>query len=197
MVKVTTAQSSQARLNGMTSARDVTTSSGAVSADPVVATPLTPYDDAYKFNLTFDWENSPGVSTHILDLVGTTVRDVPVLPHGPNRPGTVAWQMDSGASLTPKKGVITYSFLDSGHTTGMYNNPKEGFTEGFGYTSFSAEQRVAARIAIGTWDELVSVSFKEVNGDGNADITLANTTTGPAQAHAYIPHDYVGIYGVN
>ncbi len=197
MVKVTTAQSSQARLNGMTSAREVTTSNGAVSADPVVAVPLTPYDDAYKFNLTFDWENEPGVPTHILDLVGSTVRGVPVLPHGPNQPGTVAWQMDSGASLTPKKGVITYSFLDSGHTTGMYNNPKEGFTEGFGYTSFSAEQRVAARIAIGTWDELVSVSFKEVNGDGNSQITLANTTTGPAQAHAYIPHDYVGIYGVN
>ena len=167
-----------------------------LSADPVVSVPLTPYEDAYEFNLGFKWETSSGLPKYIVDMLGGTERDNPVRPHGQNVPNTVSWQLDSSAALTPnKKGVITYSFLDTGHTTAMYNNPKEGFTEGFGYTSFSEEQRDAARIAINNWDELVAVSFVEVQGEGDADITMANTTTGPAQAHAYIPHDYAGIYG--
>ena len=187
----TQTQFTRERIDSKTGARDVTTSIAAVSADPVVLTPLT---DVAEFNATWSWNNSTGLSTHISDLVGTTVRDKPVLPHGPNTPGTVAWQLDSGSALTPHKGVLTYSFLSTGHTTGMYNNPKEGFTEGFGYTPFTEEQKAAARIAVQTWDDLIAPTFKEVKGDGNSDITMANTYTGPAQAHAYIPHDYVGIY---
>ena len=99
-------------------------------------------------------------------------------------------QLDAGVEITPHKGVITYSFLDASHATGVYNNPKEGFSEQFGFSSFTAAQREAARESIATWDDLIAPSFKEVNGQGGADIVYANTTTGPAQAWAYYPYDY-------
>ena len=159
-----------------------------------VATSLTPLGSAAAFNSTFDWATASGLYQYTPDLVGDTIRDNPVLPHGQNVPGTVTWQLDTGASITPHKGTITFSFLDSAHTTGMYNRPQEGFPEGFGFSSFTPEQRDAARIAIQNWDDLIAVDFREVNGSGGADITLANTTTGPAQAWAYVPYDYAEIY---
>ena len=110
----------------------------------------------------------------------------------PGRPGNnnVRSQLDTGTSITPHKGVITFAFLDSAHATGIYNNPHQGFTEQYGYSPFNAAQRVAGRQAIQNWDDLVAVTFKEVNGPGGADIVMANTTTGPAQAWAYYPYDY-------
>src|SRR5688500_10220901 len=44
------------------------------------------------------------------------------------------------------------------------------------------------------WDDLISVKIVEKNGNG-ADIVLANTTTGPAQAWAYYPGIGVKVYG--
>ena len=168
------------------------TRSLSAEGDEVVLTPLT---DAANFNASFTWSSDTGLGTHVGDLVGTLVRGKPVLPHGPNEPGTVAWQMDSGSIIEPHKGnVIYYNFLDTGNTTGAYNNPKEGLTHGWGYTPFLEEQRDAARIAIENWDDLISTTFVEVNGDGRADITLANTYTGPAQASAFLPHNYADIY---
>ena len=146
--------------------------------------------DATAFNQTFP---EPGTGDGLPDLAepGETIRGKPVLEIGTsNTPGNVRWQLDAGVEIAPHKGVITYSFLDSAHATGIYNNPNQGFTEQFGYSSFSAEQRVAGRQAISNWDELVAPTFKEVNGSGGADIVMANTTTGPAQAWAYYPYNY-------
>jgi serralysin len=159
-----------------------------------VSAPLEPLHEAATFNDTFQWQNSTGLPTHIQNLVGGTERGLRVAPEGTNHQGTVTWQLDSGASITPHKGVITFSFLDSAHTTGMYNRPQEGFTEGYGYSPFTEAQRVAGRTAIHNWDDLIAPTFQEVNGSGAADITMANTTTGPAQAWAYIPYDYADIY---
>ena len=158
----------------------------------VSAPVVEPFASAAQFNADFAWETGSGLPGHISDF--TSLRGNPVLPHGGNVLGTVRWQLDSGAAITPHKGVITYSFLDSSNTTGMYNRPQEGFTEGAGFTPFTSQQRAAAGIAIQNWDDLVAVTFKQVNGSGGADITLANTFTGPAQAHAYIPYDYADIY---
>jgi serralysin len=156
----------------------------------VSAVSLEPLGSAGAFNDSFNWETGSGLPTHITDLIGTNVRGNPVLPHGANVEGTVAWQIDAGVAITPTKGVITFSFLDSAHATGIYNNPNQGFTEQFGYSSFSAAQRVAGRTAIQNWDDLIAPTFKEVNGSGGADIVMANTTTGPAQAWAYYPYNY-------
>jgi serralysin len=161
---------------------------------------LTPLQDAADFNAGFHWENSPGLGTHVQDLVGTEVNDKPVLPEGANVPGTVSWQLDSGTTLdVGADGIITFGFYQGTHYTGVNNNPHQG--EGQGYTPFSAAQMAAARVAIGNWDDLIAPTFQEQAwGPGvktwaqnSADILLANTYTGPAQAWAYYPgsdHQY-------
>ena len=156
----------------------------------VSAPALQPLASAGAFNADFQWETSVGLPDHINDHLGGTLRGNPVLPHGPNSPGTVRWQLDAGVEIAPTRGVITFSFLDSAHATGIYNNPNQGFTEQFGFSPFSQAQRVAGRTAIQNWDDLIAPTFQEVNGSGGADIVMANTTTGPAQAWAYYPYDY-------
>ena len=189
MVKVTTAQSTQARLNSMTSAREVTTSSaGAVSVDPPA--PLTPLGDAAEFNASFNWVNATGLPTHILDR--STLRDKPVLDHGLNVPGTISWQLDAGVQQDVSDGIITYTFATH-RGTGIINSPQ--FGQGQGQTPFTEAQKDAARVAIENWDDLIAAEFVEIPaGPGasvfaknSADITLANTFTGPAQAEAYYP----------
>ena len=175
-----------------------------VSVDPTEikgpAGLLTPLHDAADFNASFQWGTNSGLPTHIHDLVGTTVNSKPVLPEGANVPGTVSWQLDSGATLiVGSDNTITWGFYQGKHYTGINNNPHLG--EGIGYTSFSPAQMAAARIAIGNWDDLIAPTFQEQNwGPGastwaktDADILLANTYTGPAQAWAYYPgsnHQY-------
>jgi Ca2+-binding RTX toxin-like protein len=158
-----------------------------------------PLQDGADFNANFHWENSPGLNTHIVDLIGTDVRGNPVLPQGDNVPGTVRWQLDAGVSIDVSDGIITYGFLNTNHAVGINNNPHQG--EGKGYSPFTPAQMAAARIAIQNWDDLIAPDFQEVaQGPGakswaqnTSDILLANTTTGPAQAWAYYPgsgHQY-------
>jgi len=97
----------------------------------------------------------------------------------------VIGQIDSGTRLHAPNGVVTFTFLDKTHLTGIYNNPNNGFTAGNGVSPFSAEQRAVARTSIQMWDDLVSLSFRESNGSG-ADIQFANSFD-PAQAYAYYP----------
>jgi serralysin len=115
---------------------------------------------------------------------------------------SVTSHIDTGLSLAvPSNGVITYGFFTGNHAVGLNNNPS--FGEGKGYSPFNELQKTAAINAMGLWDDLVSLSFKNV-GDvstsgwakNDATILLANTTTGPAQAWAYYPggnHQYARI----
>jgi len=159
----------------------------------VSAPSLQPLASAAEFNSTFDWNSTSGLPTHITDLIGTDVRGKPVLPHGANVDGTVAWQIDAGVQQDTSDGIITYGFANSQHALGLNNNPS--FGEGGGYAPFSNAQKDAARIAIANWDELIAARFVEVpQGPGassygrqTTDIMLANTVTGPAQAWAYYP----------
>ena len=122
----------------------------------------------------------------------------------PTRPGdqNVMTQFDSGQRLDVSDDLITYGFFTGQHATGLVNSP--GFGEGKGYTPFTEAQKDAARIAIGNWDEYIDPEFEEVDmGPGvkgwaqnKADIWLANTFTGPAQAWAYFPgygHQYTRV----
>ncbi|BEV02391.1 M10 family metallopeptidase C-terminal domain-containing protein [Novosphingobium olei] len=93
--------------------------------------------------------------------------------------------IDSGTTLKAPSGVITYSFTDLSHLTGLYNNPTAGFTSGYGFSPFSAQQRTEARASIQLWDDLIPQKFVEKNGVG-ADIQFANSYD-PAQAYAYYP----------
>ncbi|QIK78967.1 hypothetical protein G7077_08730 [Sphingomonas piscis] len=92
-------------------------------------------------------------------------------------------------------GKITYSFLEKG-PGGQYNNPHETYLAGLvgDFSTFTAEQRAAARDSIALWDDVLDAEFKESNGRG-ADILFMNTGEGgPGQAAAFIP-DYQGKYG--
>jgi len=98
-------------------------------------------------------------------------------------------QIDGGAMQNVSSGKITYTFLTTPTTVGWYNNPNYqdlGVTEGAGYTPMSEAEKAVAREAMTLWDDLIPQSIVEKNGVG-ADIVFANTTTGPAQAHAYFP----------
>lgn len=97
--------------------------------------------------------------------------------------------IDSGTSVTPHNGVITYSFLDGPTTVGQYNNPHNGFTEPTGYSPMSPAEEAVARESMKLWDDLIAPKIVEKNGNG-ADIVFANTTTGPAQGWTYYPMDH-------
>jgi serralysin len=102
-------------------------------------------------------------------------------------------QIDSGWNMaSAADGIITFGFFEAQHAVGLYNSPK--FGEGAGYSAFSEVQKSSARDSIGYWDDLIAAKFVEVSGKGasevnKADILMANTTTGPAQAWAYYPYD--------
>ncbi|HEX8225197.1 MAG TPA: M10 family metallopeptidase C-terminal domain-containing protein [Allosphingosinicella sp.] len=97
-------------------------------------------------------------------------------------------QIDGGPVIPGGNDKITFSFM-TGNPTGWYNSPKYqalGVTEAFGFSEMSAAEKAVAREAMVLWDDLIPQTITEMKGKG-ADITLANTTTGPAQAHAYFP----------
>jgi serralysin len=94
-------------------------------------------------------------------------------------------KIDSGTMLSGTNGVITYTFLDKSHLTGLYNNPTAGFEAAFGLSSYTPAQQAAARAAIHLWDDLIPQTFVESKGMG-ADIVFANSLD-PAQAYAYYP----------
>ncbi|MEO7178952.1 MAG: hypothetical protein ABIW83_08915, partial [Allosphingosinicella sp.] len=106
-------------------------------------------------------------------------------------------QIDSGTRQPASNGTITFSFLDGPTAIGLYNSPKYqalGVTENFGYSELSAAEKAVARQAMVLWDDLIPQKIVEKNGNG-ADIQFANTTTGPAQAHAYYPGNGAKILG--
>lgn len=121
-------------------------------------------------------------SFNLDDYAGFTYRAKPIL----DLEG-VKNQIDGGVSDSVNGKVITYTFTDLSHLTGIYNNPNYGFQAGNGFSPFSEEQRVEAREAVELWDDLVAPEFVEKNGLG-ADIQFANSAD-PAQAYAYYPGD--------
>jgi len=114
------------------------------------------------------------------DYVGFTFRDKPILDLN-----GVKSHIDSGTILKTPNGIITYSFTDHSHLTGLYNNPTIGFTAGYGFSPFNTAQQAEARDSIKLWDDLVKPTFVEKNGTG-ADIQFGNSYD-PAQAYAYYP----------
>ncbi|SEJ40244.1 Matrixin [Sphingomonas sp. OV641] len=54
------------------------------------------------------------------------------------------------------------------------------------FSAFDVDQKMVARRSMNLWDDLISISFQETKS-GSADITFGNTSTGGAQAYAYLP----------
>ncbi|ARD45163.1 M10 family metallopeptidase C-terminal domain-containing protein [Colwellia sp. PAMC 21821] len=94
-------------------------------------------------------------------------------------------QIWTGYLNSANGGVITYNFPNGKGLTGLYNNPKYGFTAGDGLSGFSEAQKNAARDSIDLWDDLVAPTFVE-RGSRGADIQFSNSYD-PGQAYAYYP----------
>lgn len=120
-------------------------------------------------------------------LAGGTARDKPIWT-----PEQIAVHLNrSGFAWDAKElsdGVLSFGFYDGPTTTGVYNNP-HGAAERYGYTPMNEAQRAATREALAYWDDVAAIRFAEdTTGHGNWDLAFANTTTGPGQAWAYLPH---------
>ena len=94
-------------------------------------------------------------------------------------------QIWTGYLNSANGGVITYNFPNGKGLTGLYNNPKYGFTSADGLSGFSDAQKESARNSIQLWDDLIAPKFVE-RGSKGADIQFANSYD-PAQAYAYYP----------
>lgn len=94
-------------------------------------------------------------------------------------------QIWTGYTNSVNGGVITYNFPKGNKLTGLYNNPRYGFSAGYGLSGFSENQKQAARMSIELWDDLIVPSFIE-RGSNGADIQFANSYD-PGQAYAYYP----------
>ena len=94
-------------------------------------------------------------------------------------------QIWTGYTNSVNGGVITYNFPKGNKLTGLYNNPRYGFSAGYGLSGFSESQKQAARMSIELWDDLIVPSFIE-RGSKGADIQFANSYD-PGQAYAYYP----------
>ena len=189
------AQSTASRINSKTAANQTT-----MTADRDSYAFSAELADARDFNVSFASPHDIGAGLPDLNTPGETLRGKPVFgltgDWDASRPGdnNVRNQIDTGSVIdVGPDGVITFGFFDHNHATGINNRPNQG--EGRGYTPFSEAQKAAARIAVANWDEYIAPEFQEVQmgagasgwGQNVADIWLANTFTGPAQAWAYSP----------
>lgn len=114
-----------------------------------------------------------------------------------NRSGASWTEADIGAAQQGDNDptTIRYGFfeergelIDNGYAYEL-NGRLYAFNEYFNFASFTEAQRGAAREAIESWDDLVSLSFVETTA-GDADINFGNLASAPTtQAYAYLPRN--------
>lgn len=141
------------------------------------------------------WDDGRYVTYASLDPnAGGTYNDKPIwdltqIEENLNRTG-YDWYTDNYGVL--EDGVLNFgfwkNFAELANSYYVNATGSDYFSEAVRdtFSAFNAEQRVAARNAIGLWDDLIDISFRETKS-GDADITFGNTDTGGAQAYAYLP----------
>ena len=101
------------------------------------------------------------------------------------------WYTDNEGALDDN--TLNFAFFNvrsDFNTTGYINDSfTVAFSEYFGFVAFTAGQRVAARNAIETWDDLISIDIVESNDITNSELRFGSTTRANAgsQAYAYLP----------
>ncbi len=130
---------------------------------------------------------------------GKPIWDVPQIAENLNRTG-FNWALNNPGVLGPNDNTINFGFWNAQEDfigTGYINDAgTDALTEFFNFGgnltgdplrgAFNAAQRDAARLALGLWDDLISVKFVETDV-AHADIRYGNTDTQGAQAYAYLP----------
>ena len=193
------AQSTETRISNINSSKKVSTESTPDGRGPLNGE----YTEAAKFNLT-EWNHDPhtdtrGVVFQDFDYVGTKEHGKLIFKlsgdSDPITPGdqNVFNQIWNGTKLAGSlDGTITWGFWEFRNKLGPNANGEHK-----GYTPFTDAQKALARESILAWDEVLGVDFVETAvsshdasqwGQREApDILMANTTSGPAQAWAYLP----------
>ena len=105
--------------------------------------------------------------------------------------------LTTGKQSDANQQVINFGFFETqaqvaanGYTYSL-NGTDYALNEYFGFAAFTTEQREATREAIGYWDDVVAVSFKETSAD-EGDINFGNLTNRPGtQAYARLPSEIV------
>src|SRR4051812_10996137 len=90
---------------------------------------------------------------------------------------------------------ITFGFhtsqdelFDNGYVFAL-NGGLFGLSEFFNFAPFTEAQKEATRKAIGYWDDVIAVSFREVSDPLQADIAYGNLASAPqTQAYSYLPN---------
>lgn len=139
---------------------------------------------------------APGATDSSLDPdAGGTYRDKPIwdvttIEQNMNRTG-YDWYTNNYNELDD--GVLNFGFWKNiEELQNSYYTNETGsiaFNEAYyssDFSAFNAGQIAVARTAIGLWNDLIDITFKETKS-GDADITYGNTYTGGAQAYAYLP----------
>jgi hypothetical protein len=121
--------------------------------------------------------------------LGKPIWDVTQIEKNLNRTGW-DWKHNNYGELSD--GVLNFGFWKNFEELANSYYVNETGTDVFSevnpdtFSTFDAGQIRMARETMGLWDDLISIKFKETKS-GDADITFGNTSTGGAQAYAYLP----------
>ena len=122
-----------------------------------------------------------------------------------NRSGT-GWNNLPGQATQSDSNLaeIQFGFHTSQTTLGnngytfIYLGGVYGVSEYFNFAPFSAAQQAAAREALQSWDDVISVSLREASNINGADISFGNLASAPTtQAYAYLPSATIRYYNID
>lgn len=147
-----------------------------------------------------EFDFSPDTLHASLDpLAGGTAYDNPIwtpdqIAAHLNRTLT-GWAVGANGTPGSDSNLTTINFGFHQSQTDLFNNGYVyafngglfGLAEFFNFAPFTAAQQAAAREAIGYWDDVIAVSFRETSAD-DGDINFGNLASAPqTQAYARLP----------
>ncbi len=92
-------------------------------------------------------------------------------------------QLDTG-NPWKASGIVAARFTYGVTTSGSFAGTS---SEAAGWSSLSASQAAALRVAVSLWDDVISSSITEAANPNAADIKVSSTSTGGTFAHSYYP----------
>ncbi len=149
---------------------------------------------------TTEFDFSPDTLHASLDpLAGGTAYDNPIwtpdqIAAHLNRTQT-GWAVGANGTPGSDANLTTINFGFHASQDDLFNNGYVyafngglfGLAEFFNFAPFTAAQQAAAREAIGYWDDVIAVSFRETSAD-DGDINFGNLASAPGtQAYARLP----------
>ncbi len=121
--------------------------------------------------------------------LGKPIWDVTQIAQNLNRSGQ-SWYLNQYGELND--GVLNFGFwkniqeLQNSYYVNTTSTDAFAETDPKTFSAFNEGQMALARQTMTLWDDLINIKFTETKS-GDADVTFGNTSTGGAQAYAYLP----------